>query len=82
VRERVGIVNPEIRVAIKIVAGTAIFIGLIFAFLERRYAPSAIVTEDSTILPAWVGWTGWILSGAASVAYILMDIIEWWDRRG
>jgi hypothetical protein len=73
--------TPEIRLAIKVAAGTIILVGLVFGYIERRYAPTAIVTESSTILPSWVGWVGWILAAVGSVAYVLMDIIEWWARR-
>jgi hypothetical protein len=73
-------VASQTRLAVKIIAGTLLFVGLIFGFIERRYAPNAIVTDDSTILPAWVGWSGWILSALATVAYVLMDILEWRAR--
>jgi len=74
-------VTPQIRLVIKVAAGMIVLFGLIFGYIERRYAPNAIVTEGSTILPSWVGWAGWILAALGSVAYVLMDIIEWWTRR-
>jgi hypothetical protein len=40
------------------VSGTLVIIGLVFAYLERRYAPNTIVLENSPDLPGWVGWLG------------------------
>jgi hypothetical protein len=73
--------TAEIRPAIKVAAGTIVLVGLVFGFIERRYAPITIVTQGSTILPPWVGWSGWILAAAGSAVYALMDVIEWWTRR-
>jgi hypothetical protein len=73
--------KAETRSAIKVASGTMLLLGLVFGFIERRYAPSAMLTENSAILPSWVGWAGWILSGVATVAYILVDVLEWWGRR-
>lgn len=72
--------TSQTRLAAKLIAGTLLFVGLIFGFIERHYAPNAIVTDDSTTLPAWIGWSGWILSALATVAYILTDILEWRAR--
>lgn len=69
------------RSTIKLISGTVLFIGLVFGFIDRYYAPTAIVTENSTILPAWMGWIGWILPSAAAVVYVLMDFLEWLRRR-
>ncbi len=67
--------------AVKVVAGTALVLGLIFTFIERLYAPNTLVTEDSTILPAWIGWFGLLLTAVASVVYVLVDILDWLHRR-
>jgi hypothetical protein len=65
---------------IRAISGSVLIAGLVFTFIERRYAPNAIVTEDSTILPAWVGWLAYLLSLGAALAYNITDYVEWWSR--
>jgi hypothetical protein len=73
--------RAETRSTIKVISGTVLFMGLVFGFIERYYAPNTLVTENSTILQGWVGWTGWVLSGVATVVYVLIDVFEWRTRR-
>ena len=70
-------VGPQTRLVIKLISGTLVFVGLVLGFIERRYAPIALVTDDSTILPSWVGWAAWLFSGVAAAIYVLVDIFEW-----
>ena len=60
---------------LKIIAATTTVIGLIFGFLERYFAPTHIITEDSPEYPAWLAWTGWIVTALGAVAYIAIDFI-------
>jgi hypothetical protein len=66
---------------IRAISGSLLIAGLAFAFVERRYAPNSFVTDDSTILPEWVGWSGYTLAFLAAVIYNITDYLEWWDRR-
>jgi len=66
---------------IRAVSGTLVIAGLAFAYLERRYAPNAIVTDDSIILPPWIGWMGYLFTLSAAVTYNVTDYVEWWGRR-
>ena len=61
---------------LKIVAATTTVIGLIFGFLERFFAPTAIITENSPNYPTWLAWTGWIVTALGAVAYIAIDFIS------
>jgi hypothetical protein len=62
--------------ALKIVAATTAVIGLILGFLERFFAPTAIVTENSPNYPGWLAWIGWIVTALGAVAYIAIDLIS------
>jgi hypothetical protein len=74
--------RAETRSTLKVISGTVLLIGLFLGSIERYYAPNAIVTDNSTVLPEWVGWTGWaFFSGVATVVYVLLDVLEWRGRR-
>lgn len=62
--------------ALKIVAATTTVIGLILGFLERFFAPTVRVTEDSPNYPGWLAWIGWIVTALGAVAYIAIDFIS------
>jgi hypothetical protein len=72
--------TPEIRLAMKFIAGTVIVLGLVFSFIERHYGPTYRITEKPHA-PEWVGWLGWILAAVGSLAYFLADIFEWLTGR-
>jgi hypothetical protein len=59
--------------ALKIVAAAVTVIGLLFGFLERYFAPTVIVTEDSPNYPDWLKWFGWILTALGALAYVTID---------
>ena len=59
--------------ALKIVAAVVTIIGLLLGFLERYFAPSALITEDSTDYPDWLAWLGWILTALGILAYVGID---------
>jgi hypothetical protein len=61
--------------ALKIVAASVTLLGLILGFLERRYAPKTIVTEDSPNYPEWLAWLGWTLAGVGALAYVAIDLL-------
>lgn len=61
---------------LKFIAATATVIGLLLGFLERRYAPTTIVTEDSPSYPVWLAWLGWIVAAAGSIGYIIVDFFS------
>jgi len=69
-----------VRIAIKLVAGTVIVLGLFFGFIERFYGPTYLITEQPHA-PEWVGWLGWILAAVGSLAYFAADIFEWLAKR-
>lgn len=73
--------SPSFRATIKVASGTALVLGLIFGFVERWYAPTVLAIQGSTILPAWVGWLGWLLVAGAAIVYFVVDILEWRERR-
>jgi hypothetical protein len=54
--------------AIKIIAAVVTIIGLLLGFLERYFAPSALITEDSPNYPDWLAWLGWILTALGVLA--------------
>lgn len=66
---------------IRAISGSMLIVGLALTFVERRYAPNSLVTDDSTILPAWVGWTAYLFALVAALAYNVTDYVEWWNRR-
>jgi uncharacterized protein involved in cysteine biosynthesis len=66
-----GIMRPLL--ALKIVAAAVTVIGLLFAFLERYFAPTVIVTENSPNYPDWLKWFGWILTALGALAYVTID---------
>jgi len=72
--------TPGIRIAIKLVAGAVIVIGLIFGFIERFYAPTYLGTQ-APHAPGWVGWWGWIPLAVGSLAYFAADISECLAKR-
>lgn len=57
----------------KIIAACATVLGLLLGFFERRYAPTAIITEDSPRYPEWLAWGGWILAAIGALEYIAID---------
>jgi hypothetical protein len=59
--------------ALKIIAAVVTVIGLLFAFLERYFAPHALVTEDSPNYPDWLKWFGLILTALGVLTYIVID---------
>ena len=59
--------------AIKIIAAVVTIIGLLLGFLERYFAPSVRITEDSPNYPAWLAWLGWILTALGILAYVAID---------
>ena len=69
--------TPETPILIKVIAGTLLVIALTISFLERWFAPTHIVTEDSRSFPSWVGWFGWGLAALATILYVAVDLIEW-----
>jgi hypothetical protein len=69
--------TPETQLIIKIVAGTTLIIALVIGFCERWFKPDVLVTEESKEIPSWVGWLGWGLASAATVAYVLVDYVQW-----
>ena len=73
--------GAAIRSGIKVASGTVLVVGLILGFIEHWYAPDLIVSEGSVILPSWIGWSGWWLAAGAAIAYFVMDILEWRERR-
>jgi uncharacterized protein involved in cysteine biosynthesis len=62
--------------ALKIVAAVVTIIGLLLGFLERRFAPTVRVTEDSPNYPDWLAWLGWILAALGVLAYIAIDFFS------
>jgi len=69
---------------IKAVAGTLLAVGIVISFLERKYAPNAVVTEDSPNFPSWIGWIGWIgwgIAAGATLVYVGIDVFDWWHTR-
>jgi hypothetical protein len=60
----------------KVAAGTVAIVGLIFAFIEKKFSPEYIVT-DKPFAPEWLGWAAWILTALGTLAYVLIDFLEW-----
>ena len=73
--------TPTVRLAIKVAAGTISLVGVIFSFIERRYAPTYLIVESSSTVPDWVGWASWALATVGLVTYVLVDVAEWWVHR-
>lgn len=59
--------------ALKIVAAVVTIIGLLLGFLERYFAPTHLITEDSPNYPDWLAWFGWALTALGVLAYIAID---------
>jgi uncharacterized membrane protein len=61
---------------LKVVAAVAAIIALLLGFLERYFAPKAIVTEDSPDYPDWLAWLGWIVAALGILTYIAIDFFS------
>jgi multisubunit Na+/H+ antiporter MnhB subunit len=67
---------PDGAFTLKVVAAVVTIIGLVFGFLERYFAPNAIVTEDSPDYPRWLAWLGWVITALGILAYIVADFFS------
>jgi uncharacterized protein involved in cysteine biosynthesis len=72
-RFTVGFASVTTLLALKVVAAVVTIIGLLFGFLERYFAPTTLVTEDSPNYPDWLAWLGWILTTLGVLAYIAIN---------
>jgi hypothetical protein len=62
--------------ALKIVAGTLVFVGTIWGFIDIKYAPY-ISAESSPERPWWLPtWIGWAISSTAAILYIVFDYLK------
>jgi hypothetical protein len=68
--------SPSSPHTVKVVAGTLLIISLAVGFLERWYAPHALLLESSPNFPGWIGWLGFFLATLGTVAYLGVDILE------
>ena len=59
--------------ALKIIAAVVTLIGLLLGFLERYFAPTRIITENSPNYPDWLAWFGWSLTAFGVLAYVAID---------
>jgi uncharacterized protein involved in cysteine biosynthesis len=63
-------------ITFKVVAAVVTIIGLVLGFFERRFAPKALVTEDSPNYPDWLAWIGWIMAALGALVYIAIDFFS------
>jgi hypothetical protein len=61
---------------LKIVAATVVVVGIVVSFLDRWYAPHALLLESSPRRPWWLAWLGWFLTSIPAVLYIVLDYLE------
>jgi len=61
---------------LKIIAGVLVVVGIVLNFVSLRYAPRALLLEDSPQPPRWLRWAAWGTTSLAAVSYIALDFIE------
>ena len=69
--------TPDVQLIVKVIAGTTLVIALVIGFFERWYKPDYYFTAQSKEIPGWVGWLGWGLAAAATIAYVVVDFVQW-----
>ena len=47
---------------LKIVTATVVIVGIVVSFLDRWYAPHALLLESSPNRPWWLAWLVWVLT--------------------
>ena len=62
--------------ALKIVAAVVTIIGLLLGFLERYFAPTHLITEDSPSYTDWLAWLGWVLTALGVLSYVAIDFFS------
>ena len=63
-------------ITFKIFAGTAAILGIVLGYLDRKFAPTYLVTSDSPAYPEWLGSFAWWIASGAAIAYFVADIVE------
>ncbi len=66
---------------LKIAAAVALAFALGVGVVERIFAPGYLLLDDSPQIPAWVRWFNFGLGAFSSIAYIAIDVAEWWRHR-
>jgi hypothetical protein len=61
---------------LKIVTATVVIVGIVVSFLDRWYAPRALLLESSPNRPWWLAWLMWVLTSVPAILYILLDYLE------
>jgi len=60
---------------LKIVTATVVIFGIVVSFLDRWYAPRALLLESSPNRPWWLAWLVWVLASVPAILYILLDYL-------
>jgi hypothetical protein len=62
--------------AAKIVLATVTVLGVVLTFVEKWFAPTAMILEGPDPAPAWVGWLAFIAASFGAIGYILIDVFS------